>query len=355
MTDAFHAILRWQAQRPACWYCVPYDASLPHKGLWHLLGLEVDDYNQLLSDRGLAYQHGKRFRMKVQAIENIGVSANLEEGSFYSATFLGGSKLYIRLGFFVDNVVYNPTHSFAFASFQEALNGLRSKLLFISPNTNGTIKQAAGDANSQPRTVQEQEEPSDNKDMQVRLMEVLTPLLSNEARKLCQRNCFWKQNLTDDKLESILLPLTNSLHTQDRKKHGERLSIVATPRSKDVLVEDPSLYPVLKSYNIPLRKANVTIILAELIKLQKDVMTKHQIDVFQLRNPNYTNQLMKLVVIKQHNSRWSFYEEMQKSDVFLHVVQTIAAGNVSVDDAMMWILCHLGRKNRDAFLLAFRN
>jgi hypothetical protein len=349
MADAFHAILRWQAQRPACWYCVPYVASHPHKGLWQLLGLEAEKYNQLLSDMGLAYRHGKTWRTRLRAIENIGVSANLEEGSFYASVFAGGSRMYIRLGFFLDNIVHNPSDSeLAFSSFQVAPTNLRSQLLLNSGDTStGTINQASGDANSQ-----EQEEPSANKDMQVRLMELLMPLLSDDAQKLCQRNRFWKQDITDDTLESTLLPLTNSLHAQDRKKHGERLSIVASPQSKDILVEDASPYPVLNSYNIPLRKANITIILAELIKLQKDVMKTNQIDLFQLKNPTYTNQSMKLVVIKQHNSRRSFYEEMQKSDVFLHAVQTIATGKVSVDDATMWVLCHLGRKNRDAFYKA---
>ena len=122
MSASFDAIIRWQANQPACWFCLSYGDLSEGRGLWELLGAGPDAYHCALKVAGLVYKHGKAWRIKRDKAAELGTRLNLEDDSFYASTFKGGSKMYLRLGKYQDTFKFHPDDiDVAYASFQSAL------------------------------------------------------------------------------------------------------------------------------------------------------------------------------------------------------------------------------------------
>lgn len=109
------------------------------------------------------------------------------------------------------------------------------------------------------------------------------PLLSVKAKQLCSTNKFWRAALTDDELTGSLMPLVFELHAARMEERGQRLSLVVSPQSKDLLFPDYARYPVLEQNGIPLRKANITSLIGDMITLQKDTEQVHRFDLFSMK------------------------------------------------------------------------
>jgi hypothetical protein len=201
VAEAFYAVLRWQANQPACWFRVPYVEDHSDKGLWELCGLKKEAYYLALQSVGIGYKHGKNWRIRREKVMHLGTNANLEEGSFYASTFKMDSVMFIRLGHYKDELRFNPDDAdHAFASFQKAPNNLLSALsLQIEDEDDAT--------GVLPQSESPIKEASSAHDLQMQLLELINLLLSGEAQKLSNKNRFWKRGLTDDALLASLSTL----------------------------------------------------------------------------------------------------------------------------------------------------
>ena len=345
MVEEFYAVLRWQSNQPACWYCVPYVEDTADKGLWEMFGVEKDPYYTVLQAVGIAHKHGKKYRISRDKVMELGSNANLKEGSFYASKFKKGTTMFIRLGCYQDELRFNPDDlDHAFASFQKAPDNLLSALnsKFLEEDDATGVESAESSKAAAPK------EASTAHDLQMQLLELINPLLSGDAQKLTGNNRFWKRGLTDDALVAALSPLITSLHSEKMKKMSDRLSLVVSPQSKDVLVTDSDAaasYSVLNSYGIPLQKAAVASLMVDLVKLQKHVLQQNKIDIFKIRNPARPSKSMQLIVVKEAHCHRSFYQTNHKEDWLGKIVNVISTPPaVSEEDAAYWIMIHLGKK-----------
>ena len=306
--EEFIDVLRWQNNRPACWFCVQHTRSptISQKCLADLFGQGQDEFFEQLTKIGLVYKHGKTWRIKHSLLNAVGIMGNITNFEIASFSLKGQSRsLYLRLGFFEGGHVFTPEGGMvAFQSFQKApvrlIDEFCSRLTSAGAGTaNGTSTKKDSECKNGGATTGDasQEEGHSSSDLTIRFLELLQPLLIPEGKKLCTTGKMWKLGIRNAELEAALAPLVGSMHSKKSEKAGERLSQVSSPASQVYLTNDTSKYKVLSGYGVPLTKASTTAVLYDLIKLQKEAMDEKGIDIFSVPNPQYKRQMMSLVLV----------------------------------------------------------
>ena len=56
------------------------------------------------------------------------------------------------------------------------------------------------------------------RDFQIRLLGLLTPLLSCDAQKLVNNSCLWKKGLHDNQVKEALTPIIDTLHSKKKER-----------------------------------------------------------------------------------------------------------------------------------------
>jgi hypothetical protein len=302
--EEFYNILRWQGNRPACWFNAQY-TSTADNSLSKLFMQEPDAFFQQLSDLGFAYLHGgKQWRIRPKKFISLGSSAELS--NFETANFsINGQRnaLYIRLGYFEGGVSFSPDNTLdnGFRNYEEPPNHLmlpyKQSVISNETSTNeGDTQQSDGRTNE---TTTNTATNTTMGDLQVRLLDLLQPLLSPAVKKMCEKNEFWVTHVSDASLEIALAPLVKDQHKEKMDLQSKHFTYVTSPASAHSFLQvEKSQYKVLEQYGVPLQKASISALLSDLIKLQKDAFEEEGIDIFTFKNPEYTRQMMRMVLVK---------------------------------------------------------
>jgi hypothetical protein len=360
--ESFFNLLRWQCNRPACWFNVQYSSTSTHDNtLSRLFKKEPEAFFEDLSQLGLAYKQGSetKWRIRSKLFRTLGERAELS--NFECALFsINGQRnaVYLRLGFFVDGAIYNPTSSDGgFSKFEDPPEGLVSEYnsaISVLSGKDKEIRTVPEEEKEEEDATNENQTPVGRRDLQLRVLDLLWPLLSKEAQELSAINKLWSPTISDDLLEAALAPLVKKQHNQRMEQHSQEYAKVASPESHEILFADRSLYPVLEQYNIPLQKASIVAILYDVIKLQKNAFLEHGTDIFTLKNPTYPRQMMRLVLVKQANNSRAFFRNARvegNNNWLMKIIDALSFGNNnSRNDCVLLLLYWYGREFRDTFL-----